>query len=318
MLKRFTGTLMVLLAFVFPITACDTGTEGRFGSLSILLTDEPGELLEAWVTITGIYLQGDVGEQDPPQGRYYLMTNGEDAAVTVELLSLANKVFELVGNKPVPAGTYGQLRVVLSDGCVVTQDGDIYRSSPGYTACEDSENYDDWEVAGSLQMPSFAQTGAKVLLNGFTVTTGGQSLLLDFDVSQSFGRLAGASGKWVMTPVIHAEEIGLTVGVTATLALAENVTLPGDGTLADFSATLTPTGGDESTVDFTFVESNDTFEAHFRFLIPDNGPFDLELNWPGGLTGTVSPEPLQEGLNPASGQIVTIEWVIETAVEDEE
>jgi len=304
MSKRATPLAVLALALLVPLSACDTGADPGFGSVSVLLTDAPGDVAEAWVTITDIYLQGQSNEADPPQGRAYLL---QDAEETHELLSLANTTAELVVDQAVPTGTYGQLRVVMSGGCIRTEGGAVYASSPSYTECG--------PPTGTLQMPSFAQTGAKVLLHGFTVSSGGQALLLDFDVSQSFSRgPAGASGNWVLNPVIHAAEVSLTAGVTATLSAGE-VELPEGFTLGDFSATLTPAEGDPSEVDF--VEVDDVYRADFRFLIPANGPFEVQLNAPDGLTIGVAPDALQV-VSPGSGATATIDWVLQSAEEDEE
>lgn len=297
MYNRANGLAILLLALLIPLAACDIGTDADFGSVSVLLTDAPGDVEEAWVTITDIYLQGAGGDEDPVGGRVFLL---QDASETHELLSLANTVADLVTEQVVPTGTYGQLRVIMSGGCVVTEAGDVF-ASPGYTACG--------AATGSLQMPSFAETGAKVLLNGLTVTGGQHVVLLDFDVSESFGQVAGASGTWVMTPVIHAAEIGLTVGVTATLS-AGDVELPAGYALGDFSATMTPAVGDESEVSFT--EANGAFSAEFRFLIPENGPFQVVLNAPDGLTIVVSPDS-PESVSPASGETAIIDWVLQSA-----
>jgi hypothetical protein len=283
------------LALMVPLAACDTSAEPAFGSVSVLLTDAPGELTEAWVTITDIYLQGKVGESDPPASRLYLL---QDAAETHELLSLANTVAELVAGELVPTGTYGQLRLVMSGGCVITKDGAVY-ASPSYfhENCEDPD--------GTLQMPSFQQTGAKVLLYGLTVTGAQNVILLDFNVARSF--TAGASGNYVLTPVIHGAEIGLTVGVDVTLSAGE-IELPEGITLADFSAKLTPEDGDASSV--AFEETDGVFRAAFRYLLPENGPFQVELELPDGVNLGVSPASPQL-VEPASGQTATIDWVLQ-------
>lgn len=300
MFTRTTGLAVLVLALMIPMTACDTGSDPGFGSVSVLLTDAPGDISEAWVTITDIYLQGQGGETDPPETRVFLLENGEE---THELLSLANTVAELVADQVVPTGTYGQLRVILSGGCIVTEDG-VY-ASDGYDVCG--------PATGVLQMPSFAQTGAKVLLHGLTVSGGQQIILLDFIVSESFQKPAGQTGLWIMEPVIRGAELGLTVGVTVTLS-AGDVELPDGFALGDFSATLTADAGDESEV--AFEEANGQFRAEFRFLMPDAGPFQVALNAPDGLTVTVAPESPQS-VDPASGQTATIDWVLESAEADE-
>lgn len=306
MLKHTRGIAALALALFLPLTGCGDATDNQFGSVSVLLTDAPGdEVVEAWVTITDIYLQGSAGDEDPENGRVYLL---QDAVETHELLSLAETVEELVRDQEVPTGTYGQLRIVMSDGCIVTGDGGVFSSSAGYTECG--------SATGSLQMPSFAQTGAKVLLNGLTVEGGQQIILLDFNVEESFGRAAGASGMWVMTPVIHASEIELTVGVEATLDTGE-VSLPEGYELGQFSATLLPTGSDSSRVTFEDLDEDGTYEVEFRYLVPQSGPFDVRLNAPEGLTVTTDPVSPQTGLSPASGEVATVNWVLQTAVEED-
>jgi hypothetical protein len=284
---------ILALALMVPLTACDTGADPAFGSVSILLTDAPGELSEAWVTITDIYLQGHAGESDPPAGRVYLLQDGD---ATHELLSLASTVAELVKDEIVPTGTYGQLRVVMSGGCVIADDV-VYASSDSYEECGARE--------GTLQMPSFAQTGAKVLLHGLTVTGGQKVVLLDFNVARSFA--AGESGKYVLTPVIHGADLGLTAGVEVTLS-AGDVDLPEGITLADFSATLAPEDGDDKTA--AFEEIDGVFRVAFQYLIPETGPFQVVLDIPEGVDAGVSPASPQV-VDPASGQTATIEWVLQ-------
>lgn len=300
MFSRTKGIATLALALTLPMAACDDGTDAEFGSVSILLTDAPGdEVVEAFVTITDIYLQGEGGDQDPEGSRIYLL---EDAAETHDLLTLANSTAELVVGQEVPTGTYGQLRIVMSGGCIETDDGEIF-AHPGYDECG--------TPTGTLQMGSIVNTGIKVLLNGLNVDGGQQVLLLDFDVEDSFGREAGASNMWVMTPVIHTSEVDLTAGVMATLS-AEDATLPEGYALGDFSATLDPVTSDSSLVSFTDVDGDGTFEARFQFLLPENDPFEVRLNVPEGLTVTVNPTSPQSVM-PTSGQTATVDWVIESA-----
>lgn len=302
MFSRTTGIAALALAFTLPMAACDGGTDAEFGTISILLTDAPGdEVVRAFVTITDIYLQGQGGEQDPEGSRVYLLEGAEE---THDLLTLAETTAELVVGQEVPTGTYGQLRIVLSGGCIETGDGSVFASA-GYDECG--------AATGSLQMPSMAQSGVKVLLNGLNVDGGQQVLLLDFNVEDSFGRVAGASGQWVMTPVIHTSELGLTASVVATLS-APDVELPGTYELGQFSATLDPVESDSSRVSFTDEDEDGTYEARFRFLVPEDEPFEVRLNVPEGLTVTVDPASPASVL-PASGETAEVDWVIESATE---
>ncbi len=193
-------TSLMLAAALSVGLGCTDATGVRTGKLSILLTDAPGDVIAAVVTISEIYLQGGEGEEG---GRITLM----NTPVTVDLLTLVDQTMSLVDEAEIPAGTYPQLRFVVTGGYleVETEDGSaFYASSPDYAGLPPGV-----QVSGSLQMPSFAETGIKVnLLNGgITIGAGEKILLVDFDVEKSFGQLAGDSGTWVMHPVLDATDV---------------------------------------------------------------------------------------------------------------
>ena len=283
-MKTFQRSVTVLALLVVPfLGACDSPTvlPGET-ALSILLTDAPGEFESAVVTIEAIYLQPGPGEDGQ---RLYLM----EEPVTTDLLDLANDVLELVDDVIVPEGRYQQLRFVISGGYIEVvigeKDGEkiteIYASSPGYEGLPDGRTAD-----GSLQMPSYAQTGIKVNFDGGLHITGKQEILLvDFDVYRSFGQLAGQSGMWVMEPVITGATWDVTSSVTATLVLGQDVELPtlnGDQvTLADFIATLADDAGNGKEAEF--VEVDGSYVARFPYLLPGvDWTFDVEA--PDGVT----------------------------------
>lgn len=188
-------------ALVLTAAACDSGPTGlKTGYLSLALTDAPGDVDKAVVTIERIYLQPDSSDND---GRVILL----DSAVTVDLLTLQDSVMGLIDSVEIPEGRYRQLRLVISGGYLSiigtdTTTRQIYASSPTYAGLPAGA-----VVTGELQMPSFAQSGLKVNLPSDAVTVGEDesvSLVIDFDVAQSFGKAAGNSGKWVMSPVLTA------------------------------------------------------------------------------------------------------------------
>lgn len=182
---------LVLLSLA--AAGCSNSNGPASGSLSLLLKDAPGDIKAAVVTIEEINLQGS-------GGRFVL----RDEPFTTDLLTLASSVDTLIDDLPLPAGSYSQLRFVISGAYIeVEKDdstSDIYASSPDYEGLPDSA-----VVTGALQMPSLSQSGLKVQFPGdaIVIEEGEETVLLvDFDVSQSFGRGAGNSGKWVMHPVI--------------------------------------------------------------------------------------------------------------------
>ena len=168
-----------------------------------------------------IYLQG-TSPADSTSGRVDLLTTQTGG---LNLTQLTGSNFAtVVSGVQVPAGSYTQLRFVVCQAYVVTQTGAVYATSgaslpAGVTA------------TGSLQVPSGCSSGLKVKLPGGAVSleSGAQILSVDFDVSQSFGHVAGQSGKWVMHPVLTATALTFAATISGTVSLATGITLPACG-----------------------------------------------------------------------------------------
>jgi hypothetical protein len=278
-------SLCVLSAAVFPLACSDSSGPGDGeANVTIRLTDAAGDVQAAVVTISEVYLQGSGGK-----------VTLSDEPVTVDLLDLANSTSVIVDEAVVPQGTYSELRFVISGAYVEVENEsggtDIYASSPNYSGLPTGAT-----VTGDLQMPSLGQSGLKVEIvdGGDLEVAEDEDILVDFDVSQSFGHVAGQSGKWVMHPVVKGAVFTEAASLTATLGLAQGVTLPTVGgsavTLGQFKAEL---NGEQ--MNFTDADNNGTFEAQFRFLLP--GDYQLKIIPPAGVTITT---------NPASPIAVTI------------
>jgi hypothetical protein len=206
---------------ITALLACSdsSGPEGM-GRVSVLLKDAPGDVLEAVVTIDQIYLVGggsdstseasDSTAEDSDSTADGETEDGErtnllTAPVTVDLLTLADQWMTLVGDVEIPAGKYGQLRFVISGAYlkVAGETGDkIYATSADYAGLPAGA-----VVGGSLQAPSFSHSGLKVKFPGGVTVEGETSLLVDFDVAQSFGHQAGQGDKWVMHPVLKGSVV---------------------------------------------------------------------------------------------------------------
>ena len=200
-------------------TACSGGGTSR---VSVMLKDAPGPFQSAVVTIAEVDLMGE-------GGKLVLSTTPK----TVNLLDLTNEVTPLVSEQPVAKGTYTELRFVISGGYVVLQDGTVHASQgysvpPGLT------------VTGTLKMPSFAQSGLKVdtTSDALVITGDTKILLVDFDVSQSFGHEAGNSGSWVMHPVIKGADFTMSGNLVVTAKVGSGVSLLNGVTLASFDAVV--------------------------------------------------------------------------------
>jgi hypothetical protein len=181
------------------VGACDDVTGGDVGRVTVLLTDAPGDVLEAVVTISSIYLQGNA-DDDGQNGRVYLRTD----PITTDLLTLTDDVATLVDDFEVPEGSYGQMRFVISGAYIRIDDnagGKVYATA-GYDEAPDA-------VAGTLMCPSCGTSGLKVSFPGSLKVNGDedQIFLVDFDVSESVGHEAGNSGKWIMHPSLKGSRV---------------------------------------------------------------------------------------------------------------
>ena len=330
-MKRPTKLAAFLLPFALLLGACDDAntTGADTGTVSLALTDAPGDFEAAWVTIDRIYLQP--GSDEDPDGVGDMDGRGHDRVdlmtedLTVDLLTLAHDIEDLVDDVPVPAGFYEQLRVVVTQACIAVEgdDGGLdYYATSGFDAglVTDWDDVDPTFCAdgGRLQTPSFAQSGIKVKFpdGGFDVTSGSHYLLLDFDVSQSFGHQAGNSGKWVMHPVIRATEVGLSATLTVHLSQADTVALPvvevaeGDTLgLEDFAASLT---GEEVDAAFTDPDGDGVYTATFPYLAPDDLlDYIVAIEAPESVTGyTFVFDPVTVAIDLLGGQDVVVDFTL--------
>lgn len=285
MLHRKTFRAAVLLAAIaLPALGCsddeNTGPDNGTTQLTVELTDADGGIKAAVVTISEIFLVGD-GEES----HVSLSTT----PVTVNLVDLANTTQTLVDAKEIANNDYTELRFVISGAYVEVEKPEggtaIFASSPDYAGLPAGAI-----VTGELQMPSLSESGLKVDLptEDLALDGGSETLLLDFDASQSFGAEAGNSGMWVMHPVIKGATLTEPAQVRASLTLGQGVTLPGNATLSGFDAILTTTGGGTETLPLTDADADGTFDATFDFLLPGN--YNVSFTAPEGVVITTDPE----------------------------
>ena len=266
------------------------GNDGE-AQVTIRLTDAPGDVLAAVVTIDEIYLQGGAG------GRTVL----SDEPFTTDLLTLANTSTVIVNGADVEAGTYSELRFVISGGYVEVEDqaggSEFFASSPTYAGLPAGVLPD-----GELVMPSLGQSGLKVEFDGALVLDGDHDFLVDFDVAQSFGHEAGNSGRWIMTPVIRGGETTEAGTIRVRLELGTGVTLPllnGVAVaLTDFKADL------DGQAKAIAAASAGGFEAVFPFRLA--GSYDVTIQPPAGLSIVTQPAgPVAVNLAAGGEEVVT-------------
>jgi hypothetical protein len=224
------------------------------------------------MTIEEIYLQGEGGR-----------TTLRADPLTVDFCDLGNQALLLVQNADVPAGSYQSIRFVISGGYVQDPgDGKVY-ATPGYEVPAALAPAD-----GPLQTPSWGSSGLKVDFDRGPVTIDGvqKVVSLDFNLAQSYGKLAGGA-QWVMSPVIKAADISFTGSVRVRLNLGSGTTLPTvDGvpvTFANFDATATHSGV-AVTQAFDPVAGTTVF-----FLSSHDTPYTITLGVPPSLDVVATP-----------------------------
>lgn len=282
----------LVAALTFLAAGCSGGPTSK---VTVLLKDAPAAVTAAVVTISEIDLVGSGGQ-----------TVLSTTTTTTDLLKLANDTATLVDAAVVPAGTYSQLRFVITGGYIEVG-GVIYASSPTYEGLPAEAT-----VGGTLRMPSYAQSGLKIDLpvDAATIGTETKVVLVDFDVFQSFGPQAGASGAWVMHPVVKATDLEFAGEVAVSLKLGEGVTLPSPTTLADFKAVLTPAAGGGSTTLAMSSTDATTYTASFKFLFP--GDYTLTFTAPSGVSFVTAPA-LPATVTVVSGQAAAASFVVTSA-----
>ena len=165
----------------------------KTGTVIIKMTDAPfpADLVsEANITIDWIkLLKQDSEEGDDNDSLSVIMIELEDN-MTLNLLSLSNGVTEILSETDVPAGTYDEIRLHITDAGIMLKDSTYF----------------------DLKVPSGDASGLKIKINpaldlGENMIS---EVLLDFDVSRSFvlrGNMKHGYDKvvgFIFKPVIRA------------------------------------------------------------------------------------------------------------------
>jgi hypothetical protein len=287
MMRNLVVPALLATLATLATSGCDgspTGDSG--GRLTIQLTDAPGDLQDAFVRIDRVVLMG-------PSGRLEIVPDYDD---WIDLLSLSGgRVLNLVDEMTVPEGSYSELRFVLGDAYVRLNDGRVFATQGA--ALPVGVNAD-----GSLRCPSCGQSGFKVKLAGAGMTVArNTTVLVDFDVAQSFGHEAGRSGQWVMHPVLRATTRSVTLaGVSGTVTLAQGVSLPpscgGNATSITLFTPLAKLGGES--VSGT-VQPDGEFAIMYLFPGTHSLDYAPEITFTNGdvlaFTATVTPTTVELG-----------------------
>jgi hypothetical protein len=148
---------LIMAAALLGLTACGSDGAGS-GQMQLSVADAPVDGAQAVVVkFTGVELTGNSGNP---------VTITFAQPKTIDLLKDSGTATAVLFNQPIPAGKYGQIRLM------VVADGD---PSNSYIMLSDGTMH-------GLQVPSGSQTGYK-LVSGFTVPKDGVvDYTIDFDL----------------------------------------------------------------------------------------------------------------------------------------
>ena len=219
---RIGGWLIATLAALL-LAACGGGGSDTMGTLGVSLTDDPAcGFDKVYVTVDRVRVHQSSTANSNDAGWTDLMLNPPRK---IDLLSLENGALEDLGQTPLPAGHYTQLRLVLA------QNGNSVVVSGGSA-----------EVP--LDTPSAMQSGIK-LINQFDVVAGQRvDLMLDFNACMSI--VTRASGHYALKPVVKVIPFTLN-GIdgfvdTALLASHVMVSAQQNGTIVQSTVPNASTG----------------------------------------------------------------------------
>ncbi len=268
----FTALLIVSL---FGCTGgSSTGSQGtsQQGTLSVALTDAPTSNGFAAVNVTvskvRVHQSADATENDAGWSDITLIP-----ARKINLLHLTNGVLEDLGQTPLPAGHYTQLRLVLSANTGTIANSVVLK---------------DTTTEIPLVTPSAVQSGIK-LINEFDVAPGQRvDLVLDFDALKSV--VKRGNGTYLLKPVIHVIPTVLTgiEGFVDTSLLGDNVMV-------------------SSQVSGTVIRSTVPNAVTGEFIIDhlDAGSYDLVITADGHATAVIAGVPVSMATSTALMTVVS-------------
>jgi hypothetical protein len=230
------GLFAITAIAASTLVACGGGGGGNsqptgttMGTLSVSLTDAPACGFDAVnVTVNKVRVHQSASAADTDSGWTDITLS---PARKINLLNLANGTLDALGQTPLAAGHYSQLRLVLDPN---TGNGLANSVLPSGSSTEQT-----------LDTPSAVQSGIK-LINEFDVAAGQRvDLVLDFDACKSV--LTKGNGKYALKPVVKVIPTAINgiSGFISTTLLAGHVMVSAQQNGAIVSSTApNPTTGE--------------------------------------------------------------------------
>lgn len=212
---KYSKLLVILFAITFSsfLGGCgsDSSESTGTGTLSLNLTDAPGDYAAVYVTIDNVQIhKGDEeGEQDG-DGEWITLDTEDTLPQTYDLIELTNGVMQNLGITDLETGVYTQLRLYLG-GTQSFPDG--YEPVGGFLLPTEANyivvNKDASYEAHALKVPSGYQSGIKLVNEVYIEEGSTVELILDFDANRSV--VETGSGKYILKPTIKVINAGYPI-----------------------------------------------------------------------------------------------------------
>ncbi len=204
------ASLLAATLMAGSLAACgggggDDGTSSAAGTLRLALTDAPACGYEAVnVTVERVRVHRSAAAAEGDTGWEEIVLS---PARRIDLLTLQNGVLAELGQIPLPAGDYTQLRLVLAanGGGAVLANSVVPSSTPGQET--------------ALTTPSALQSGLKANINIRVEPDRLADFVIDFKVCESVVK-AGNSGRYLLKPVLQVLPRYIS-GVSGSVVLGE-------------------------------------------------------------------------------------------------
>lgn len=181
----------VSLLSLLVLAACGGSDEPANGTMRLSMTDTPACGYDhIYVTVLGAKVHRSATAVDSDTGWYNFTVPG--LPKRIDLLALNNGVLEELGQTPLPAGSYTQLRLLLAaNGNQAPYANAVVVSGSAGVPAEER----------MLTTPSAQQSGLKLNVNLVVASNQLADFVLDFNACKSVV-VAGNSGKVLLKPVM--------------------------------------------------------------------------------------------------------------------
>jgi hypothetical protein len=187
MKKKMKNVLMISITLILTTVffGCDKNQLKEHGSLTVFMTDQPGDYDTVNVEVVGLKVKWqelDEEEDDEEDAGEWIDLETETG--NYDLLQLQDGITAiLTEEEEIPVGKIGQMRLMLGENNYVVIDGEDY----------------------PLELTSQNETGLKFNLNAEIAPDETTEVLFDFDAEKSI--VVTGSGKYILKPTVKVVSV---------------------------------------------------------------------------------------------------------------